>query len=243
MRKLMKKSILWALSFFRRPYFASPDVISAEITRKEIFKHRIYHNENFKIRDKGAIIFDVGGNIGQYSAWAAEEYDCKKIISLEASPISFKYLARNLNRLAQKTASSQFVPVKAAVSNVDNRNLTIYHRPHAIATSTLREVGIKLGIPYQVRSTTVSKQLKSQNIDYVDLLKIDVEGHFMEVLQGIDDDDFRKIGNITLECDWTTDGAASHKVVEHFLQLKGYFTEVDDPNKTNNVMVYAYREC
>ena len=57
-------------------------------------------------------------------------------------------------------------------------------------------------ITHKVRSTTISREIAVHGLAAVDLLKIDVEGHFMEVLEGIAPSDIAKVRNIVLEAEY-----------------------------------------
>jgi FkbM family methyltransferase len=155
--------------------------------------------------------------------------------------VTFQYLVKNLKKLSHFGVSTMFLPVNAAVSNTTEGLLTIYHRDGFVGASTLLDAGKEFGTPYEVKATTLSKEFASLRIDFIDLLKIDVEGYFMEVLEGITDENYKKIRNIVVECDWIPEGATNHKDVERYLQVKGYNIEMDDPRKKNNVTLYAYR--
>ena len=55
---------------------------------------------------------------------------------------------------------------------------------------------------YEVTTTTVSDQIAAHGLAVVDMLKIDVEGYFLEVLKGIRPEDIGKVRNIAMECDF-----------------------------------------
>ncbi len=57
-------------------------------------------------------------------------------------------------------------------------------------------------ITHKVRSTTISREIAVHGLAAIDLLKIDVEGHFMEVLEGIASADTSKVRNIVLEAEY-----------------------------------------
>ena len=243
-RQLPLRLVLIAKNFLRSPSLASPDIFSRELIWQEIFLKRIYVVPQFGLKhgDPIDVVVDVGANIGMFTAWAASEYRCGKVVSYEASPVTFKYLVKNLEKLSRKNVATEFLPVNAAVSNIAEGTLTIFHRSDNIVASTLMVAGEKFGKGFEVQATTLSKDLTSKNINHVDLLKIDVEGHFMEVLEGIEDSFYPKIRNIVVEVDWVPQGAVPFGKVEQFLRDRGYHTDVDDRSKSNNATVYAYRE-
>ena len=72
----------------------------------------------------------------------------------------------------------------------------------------------------------------------VDLLKIDVEGHFTEVLQGITARDLPKVRNIVLEAEYADALGHSRESLCAVLRDKGYSVEAKDAAQ---IMIYAWR--
>lgn len=238
-RNHLHKLNLRIRNLFRRPSLSTPDIKSTEYIWQEIFHHRIYFHPHLKVGAEPLnVVFDIGANVGVYAAWAAQEYSPRRIYCYEASPITFRYLRRNVKKLGQTHKATEFYAINAAVSNTEGDERLIYHRPDKIGGSTLLDQGEdRGGKPLSVRATSLSRQLSEHGIDMVDMLKIDVEGHYMQVLQGISD--FSKIRRIVLECDWIPEGAPSPHSTVQFLQDKGYSVVLDDPTKRNNITVYA----
>ena len=73
-------------------------------------------------------------------------------------------------------------------------------------------------------------------LSQIDLLKIDVEGYFMEVLNGIAAADYVKIRNMVLEIDYATEAGSSPDAVAKLLASKGYQTEWRE-----DLTLYAWR--
>lgn len=77
--------------------------------------------------------------------------------------------------------------------------------PRPLISKLLTVIGQRMGmdevveIPCEV--VTVSQILRESGIDHVDLLKVDVEGAELDVLRGIDADDWAKLGTIACEVD------------------------------------------
>lgn len=227
----------------RRPSLSAPDPESTDNIWKEVFVNKIYDSDYLDLRKNDVdVVMDVGSNIGIFAAWIARECRPKVILCYEASPVTFAYLESNVNRLGDIYEGTDFVAVNAAVSDTSGSMRTIYHMGDKTAASTMMVYGREReGIPYEVESVTISSQMEERGISVIDLLKIDVEGHHMEVLRGIDDEDFFKIKRIVMECDWIPEGAASHHDVKRFLESKGFSVVCDDPAKTNNVILFGRR--
>ena len=228
-------------NLFREPSLSSPDIRTLDSIWREVIEAEVYHHPGFQVRHGDAVIVDVGAHVGLFAAWVCARYRPRSVLSLEASPVTYRHLVRNLKRIAKKHVGVTLTPVHAAVSDAPDQTVTIFHQSDRTATSTLRPEGRGSGRPYAVRTTTLARQLTAHALETVDLLKIDVEGHFMQVLGGIGDEHFPRIRNLVIECDWVTGGAPGRSEVERFLGERGFKTEVDDPEKPNNIIVFAYR--
>jgi hypothetical protein len=92
--------------------------------------------------------------------------------------------------------------------------------------------------------TTVSEAISEYRIDHIDLLKVDVEGAELDVLQGIADSDWPRIRQEALEAH-TADRADR---VRELLEHRGFKVVVVEPNDSWRLpalfgcrMVYARR--
>ena len=83
-------------------------------------------------------------------------------------------------------------------------------------------------ITYDVVTSTVSAEMAANKIPAVDILKIDVEGYFMEVLRGIAEADFERIRNIVVEIDYSAEAGVTPLDVEKMLTAKGYQTDREE---------------
>ena len=74
------------------------------------------------------------------------------------------------------------------------------------------------------------------------MLKIDVEGYFLEVLKGHCAGRLEKIRNIAMECDFLPETGIKADEVEGMLQAMGYRTDCLDRTLDNNLIFYAWRD-
>ena len=209
----------------------------------EIFVSQIYYHPQMRM-PRHPVILDVGANIGIFSVWASRRYQPKLICSYEASPQTFAYLQDNTSRLVDSGITTVRTNNRA-VARVAGDKLVLHQSPLVSGISTLLAKD-KVGwvkelsdsrelVTHEVTTTTVSAEIAANAIEVVDLLKIDVEGYFMEVLAGIQTADFQRIQNIVIEIDYADEVGVTLKTVEEMLRSNGYTTECDD------LTFYAWR--
>ena len=217
-----------------------------EYIYNEIFLGRAYDHPQIALPERPTII-DVGANVGLFTIWAARNYAPRTILSYEASPTTHECLLQNVARhvSSETTAATCF---NLAVSFEAGRELVLHQPPWNSGFSTILD-GSKLPWvdelrdkgelhTHKVPSTTVSREMAVRGLASVDLLKIDVEGYFMEVLEGIAPADFAKIRNIVMEAEYTEALGHTADSLCALLRDHGYGVEAKDAAQ---IMIYAWR--
>lgn len=126
---------------------------------------------------EGAIL-DVGANIGQWARMAQSLAPDRDIHCFEIAPATFRLLGERIRR----TDNIHLVPL-----GLSSREeiLTLYHYPDSPDRSSVvaqDDTFAKQAI--EARVTTGDKYVSEHGLDRICYLKIDVEGHEMEVLRG-----------------------------------------------------------
>ncbi len=194
---------------------------------------------------------DVGANIGIYTIWAQRRYRPAAICCYEASPRTFAFL-RGQRRRAWSTARSPGISaVNCAIASRSGQKLVLHQSTSISGISTLLDTGTvnwiaqaaadRQLVTHEVTSSTVSAEMESNRLAAVDILKIDVEGYFMEVLKGIAAKDFARIANIVMEVDYLPETGIKPDDVEELLKTMGYRTDWLDRSQDNNLTLYAWR--
>jgi FkbM family methyltransferase len=239
---------------------AHPDPPQLWYQLEEIVGSRIYLQEGVTVRP-GDVVLDVGANIGVAAAFFAAECGASVVHCFEPVRPVFEQLRRNLRH---------FPPCVAHAYGLSSRSrsatITYYPRDWAISSlyadpaaerATLRRALLNLGsseaeaeerlrdrfaveeLPCELR--TLSDALRSESIERVDLLKIDVEKAELDVIAGIEDADWPRIRQLVVELHLH---AARREEAATALRARGFDVAVrQDPTMTGTDihMLYAIR--
>jgi FkbM family methyltransferase len=130
------------------------------------------------------LAFDIGANIG---AWAFENiYEFDKIISVEASPMTFHKLSVNCGE------NGQIIPLNYAVTNCPDEYITFY-QAHCDVLSTTNVAAFTNPdsrfynyCPYsEIKAKTITLDRLIELYGKPDLLKIDVESAEFECISSL----------------------------------------------------------
>jgi FkbM family methyltransferase len=139
-----------------------------------------------KLSSSAVVLFDVGANIGNYAKIAIENLPTElkhEVHCFEPSPTSFE-------KLKIKFAGSENVIVNSFALGAAKETASLYMNTESsrLASLTKRDLdhhGIKHdNIVVEVDVQTLDCYASERKIESIDLLKIDVEGHEMDVLIG-----------------------------------------------------------
>jgi FkbM family methyltransferase len=132
-----------------------------------------------------AVCLDVGANIGLYSLGLSSLAPDGRVYAFEPSPATFAHLESNLER----NRATNVVAANLAVSDTTG-TVTFHDFSFFSAGSFSSDDGSLLSSEsygsesFQAAATTVDQFVADQDLDRVDLVKIDVEGAELSVLEG-----------------------------------------------------------
>lgn len=195
-----------------------PDPLQLWYQLQEIVERRTYLRHGIEVR-KGDVVLDVGANIGVAAAFFAEECGAGAVHSFEPVGPIFEVLRENLSGfpacvphpygLGSATARARiaYYPNDWAVSGLHpdpEADRAITERALLNLGVSEQEVERRLRNRFDVdmldcELRTLSDALRDESIDDVDLLKIDVEKAELEVLAGIEEADWPRIGQVVAE--------------------------------------------
>ncbi|ARV59845.1 hypothetical protein BZZ01_15500 [Nostocales cyanobacterium HT-58-2] len=236
---------------------------------EDIFEHKVYAKNGITLYP-GDYIFDVGANIGLFTLFADKECSDATIYAFEPSPPTFSILKANTSKCkgkiklfncglsnVNKTTKFTFYPNSSGMSSFypneeeEKQNLRIIMLNQQKAgmvemeqvlqyTEELLEERFK-SKTFTCELKTVSEIIRENNVDRIDLLKIDVQKSELDVLLGINQNDWHKIRQIVIE---VHNEANRLDQVSSLLNSKGYsvVTEQDSLYTATNIYnLYAVR--
>ena len=238
--------------------------LNADETRfvhREVFVDRCYLRHGIELRD-GDCVFDVGANIGLSTIFFHRERRNIRLYAFEPSPAACECLKANvelhsldahvfecgLSRTAG-TAEFTFYPATSVRSGFHadteaDRGVTRTYMVNSGFAPRFADLllGSKFkAMTFPCRLRTLSEIVDEEGVARIDLLKVDVEKSERDVLAGIRDEHWSRIGQVVLE---VHDETGALDEVSGLLAKHGFRTAVEqDPllKGTDIVNVYASR--
>lgn len=132
----------------------------------------VFVDEEYEVGGNPSVIFDLGANVGFVTIYYRRRYPDARIVAVEADPATYERLVRNV-ALLDVTA------LHRAAAGADG-TITFYSSRSSISSSMVRRSSDDVAL--EVRSSTLRTLMDDTGFDYVDLLKIDIEGAEFELL-------------------------------------------------------------
>lgn len=160
-----------------RPGTDDPKAIFNNIVRQEYGKYIPFENP--------AYLIDAGAYIGDTTAYFLSRFPTLKAVALEPNKLSFEQAKKNLAPYGERAALLQKA-LSATEGNVSFLG---------------KEMGAKIVDEHgdTVEAVSLQSLLSSLSIDYVDILKLDIEGAEREILEAPISPWLSKVGLIIVE--------------------------------------------
>lgn len=133
--------------------------------------------------EKSLIIFDVGGNLGNYSKMLSAFFKTKATIH------AFEPSKKTYEIFLQTTKNIQgIIPNNFGFSDVENTELLYTNEEGSglasIYQRNLNHFGIEMDRSEEIRLSTIDNYCRTNNIERIHFLKLDIEGHELKALNG-----------------------------------------------------------
>jgi FkbM family methyltransferase len=159
-------------------------VVPCRMRRSDVFTlAEIFHERQYETRaalPEAPVIFDAGANIGLASLWLAGRFGRAVIHAFEPEGDNFRLLERNL------PAEAGHRCVDAALGAADGEAvlaLSPHGATHSVTSGPANEARDAGTVP--VKSMRLDTYLERNGVPRIDLLKLDVEGAELDVLEGL----------------------------------------------------------
>ena len=229
----------------------------------DIFEKQVYLRHGIKLSEADSV-FDVGANIGLFTLFVCRNYKDVTVYSFEPAPPLFEILRANASLYAPsarlfnyglsneaKQAAFTFYPNSSGMSSFYGDEREEKEALRAIMCNQLRKGmdGMAEVMRYAddvlderfkhqtftCRLETLSNTIREHHIERIALLKIDVQKSELDVLLGIDEGDWEKIGQIVLEVH-DLDGRL--KLMLALLRSHGYQVTVEQDEMYEGSILY-----
>jgi FkbM family methyltransferase len=177
--RLLRKRIKVRCSVPLFPHALHLRLRTSDIT---LFGEILLHDQyDWELPAPPQVIVDAGANIGLTSVFYANRYPQAKIIAIEPEPSNFEMLRRNT------ALYPNIIALRAALWNKDC-NLDIVDFGDGVwdfwgFRTRARETSSGPTKDRLVRGLTLDSLMKENDIDYIDLLKLDIEGAEKEIFE------------------------------------------------------------
>jgi len=232
---------------------------------REIFELQAYLKHGITI-EEGDCIFDVGANIGLFTLFVNQISGNLEIYSFEPNPMAFEALSANsliyapnaklfdfgLSNEAKTEVFTSFPGFSilsgfyadAAIEKEVVKTFVINQQREGMVDAKNLAEQVELILEdrftptaHSVNVRALSGVMEEYGIERIDLLKINVEKSELDVLKGIEPEDWKKIKQIVLEVD-TEENLAS---IELLLADHGYHFVAEQPaNLEETSLTYIY---
>lgn len=139
--------------------------------------------KNYLKDKRNPVVLDVGANVGNYSKDILASNDNVKVFAFEPHPTTFKKLISNINEKNFKAFNFGVGDVegKLELFDYDNKDGSSHA---SLYRDVIKDLHKGNPISHTVDIIKLDEFLSNENIDKIDLLKIDTEGNEFKVLIG-----------------------------------------------------------
>ena len=178
----------------------------------------------------GSLVLDIGAHFGYFSMLLSELVgDTGKVLSFEPSENAFQLLTKNTKAYPQTEIFHKVVSSR-------HGHILFREFESRFAEYNTAEIQTNANFPYreiQLETITIDDTTKDET-KKVSFVKIDVEGHELEVLLGMEQTIKTQLPTLSLE--YVTDHKKKIKTADQWLQKIGYQAHLIGPTGSLNMI-------
>jgi len=161
----------------------------------EIFIEQAYTNSGFYTPSSGDTVLDLGANIGVFALFMCSKSPDVRVHCFEPAPENLSRLRQNIdhNHLQDRIAIQPF-------ALLDRDGHCRLEAAQWNGQRSLYNRGSDIAEPDVVPCVSLAHAIALTGASSIELLKLDVEGAEIEILEGANDVSWNRIARITLEC-------------------------------------------
>ena len=228
-----------------------------EFIYNQIFAEQLYLKHGISIKP-GDCIFDVGANIGLFTLFVYHQVRDASVYSFEPIPSNFEKLRNNVALygldanlfncgLSDREGATTFTfypnwsassGAYASVEEEEEALKTFLMNQGEVVAEYADQLieGRYKGEQVVCQLRTISEIIRQHNVERIDLLKLDVEKSELDVLNGIEKDDWEKVKQIVIE---VHDIQGRLNLITSMLQSKGFDIVTEQDSALRGTGIYT----
>ena len=161
---------------------------------KQIFVDNEYDSLN--LPDVAKTIIDLGANIGLSALFFIKKFPTSRIVAVEPDAVNFSIMEKNLEKFSKSVSFLQAAiwPTDGEVSLVEEGD-----DHSSLGAWGYRTEASNGNSGLSVKAVTIPTIMKQYGMDFVDILKVDIEGAEYELFEKNYEDWIDKVGLIIIE--------------------------------------------
>lgn len=144
------------------------------------------HHFHTKFINENSNVIDLGSHLGQFSEQVSSQFKCK-CFAVEALPGLFKRIQEN-----------EFIRKFNYAISIDDKPVT-FNISDNLEANHVGKLSSDSNENIAVQGITFKSFVKKCNIQNIDLLKVDIEGSEVDLFNSLEDEELKKIKQITIE--------------------------------------------
>lgn len=196
----------------------------------------VFFKKDYGAVADGMTIVDIGANIGAFSIYAASQAENVRIYAYEPMPENFEVCRQNIDI---NDLGSTVKAFRAGVAErAGPRRLYLSGSPfHTLIQKD------DTGPSCEINCTTLEDIFVDNQLEYIDLLKIDCEGAEYEILYNLPDAYFNKIKSIRMEYHNKAKPKENIDELRKFLVEKGYIVTSFRRDSSSSGIIWLTRQA